>query len=326
MQNIYMYDDIITDYSIDLNIPHNDKCICLKIKKGLIHPCGHIFTLDNKLSKTKHYTCNKWYNKTNSIYTFSNIFIEKKIVSLIQIWNNYFQHITFDTLPKIVMLKKLLNNDKDIFILVMNDIQKNLLVDFGNICEDKIIIRPESNVVYKTNIAYYIAFINSENKSTKMGCSGYNLLSNYLSNNTNNNIICYISRRGLNKRFMDSNQENVLIKKLQTICIKYNKILKIYINLKNPDQIKEVLQKTCVLISIHGGALGNMIWCNKNTHIIEIIPYNCLQERPCFYYLACSLGINYTYIEPEQFDFNKNQPVLINNKKILDCIKKILNK
>ena len=53
--------------------------------------------------------------------------------------------------------------------------------------------------------------------------------------------------------------------------------------------------------------MGNMIWLNKKSQIIEIIPLSGLVERPCFYYLANSLGLDYTIFEPLVFDFKKKQ-------------------
>ena len=63
--------------------------------------------------------------------------------------------------------------------------------------------------------------------------------------------------------------------------------------------------KRCkILLSVHGGAVGNMIWMSRGSSIIELIPTNELKERPCFYYLSESLGLKYVNIEPDIFGFD----------------------
>ena len=55
---------------------------------------------------------------------------------------------------------------------------------------------------------------------------------------------------------------------------------------------------------------------NKQTNVIEFIPLQKLNERPCFYYLSNALGLSYKQIEPISFDFNGkievNVDILIN--------------
>ena len=80
-----------------------------------------------------------------------------------------------------------------------------------------------------------------------------------------------------------------------------------------------VLKNTSLLISPHGGALGNMIWCNKKTKIIEILPFDKLQERPCYFYLAKALGLEYFLFEPDIFDFYKKD-IHINEKELIRFI------
>lgn len=302
-----------------LMVDENDKCVCLKVDNGIIHPCGHIYTTDNK-----HYTCNKWYNKLNTPTKVSNMYKDMKIVSLVQIWNNFFQHITFDTLPKIPMLKQLIITDDDIYILVMNKIQKKLLIDFGGITDSKILIRKNNNTGYVTQCAYYINFINSSGKATKMGSCGYGLLQDYIKQDIDlNEYVCYISRRGNNKRCINVNQENNLIRSLYKLCNINNKKLKVFINPSNPDELKNILSNCCLFISVHGGAMGNIIWCNKDVKVVEIIPFDKLQERPCFYYLANALGLEYHNFKPEYFEFEKNN-VIIDNLKLEKLIYSLL--
>jgi capsular polysaccharide biosynthesis protein len=314
MNPIFFQNRLETREVLHLDNSEADISVCLKIDNGIIHHNGHIFT-----HQQRHFTCGKWFNrptKTSIVDTYK----DKHIVSLLQIWNDSFQHVTFDTLPKIPMLKSLLEKDDKVFILTMSNIQKNLLVDFGRIPEDRIIVRDRPDVSYTTKIAYYIAFVNSEGHSVKMGSSGCGHLNSYLREPpADNNYVCYISRRGNNKRVIDIEQENHLVKNLIKKCNECNKQLIIIINPKNPQEIKDILGKCCLMISVHGGAMGNMIWANKDTRIIEIIPRESLGERPCFYYLSRTLGLQYSYFEPDEFDFNSNASVKINVDKLIEA-------
>ncbi len=44
-----------------------------------------------------------------------------------------------------------------------------------------------------------------------------------------------------------------------------------------------------VIVGIHGSGLANMIFCNSNNHIVELIPPQYI--NPCFYGLAHNLGV-----------------------------------
>ena len=117
---LYINHDLIQHDTIDLDIPLTTNCSCIKVDNYLIHFKGYLFENNNNC-----YTFNKWYNEQE----FDNLNISTKyanlnVLSLVQWSNHYFQHIAFDTIPKLKMIKELLNTDDDIFILVNNDLQK----------------------------------------------------------------------------------------------------------------------------------------------------------------------------------------------------------
>ena len=82
-----------------LNIDDADYVRCLYIPSGIIHHDGHIYC-DNI-----HYCFDKWYHKKTIPINTSYKYVSESVLSLIQVWNNLFQHITFDTLPKIPIIK-----------------------------------------------------------------------------------------------------------------------------------------------------------------------------------------------------------------------------
>ena len=298
-----------------LKIPSNDFMYSIKVSNGIILENGSILDKENNI----HLHYNKWYNKSYNLDKISIEYSNYNILSLIQIYNDYFQHITFDTLTKIPFIIDLLK-DESILILVMSNIQKQLLCNFG-IDSDRIIIRQHCKS-FCTKNAYYMNFINSDNKIVCMGSCGSNLLNNYLSSDNNCNYIVYLSR-GNRCRSLFNDQKNQFIDGLKILARKYNKQFKLYTDPKNIDELKYVLSKSCLLISPHGGALGNIIWCNKQTNVIEFISYKKLKERPCFYYLSEACGIKYHYIEPISFNFDKRISIDVNLS--INIIDKILS-
>ena len=53
-----------------------------------------------------------------------------------------------------------------------------------------------------------------------------------------------------------------------------------------------------VWISPHGANMANMIFMNKGSTIIELLPYRCQRLRIFFQSMASILKLNYMFIEP----------------------------
>jgi capsular polysaccharide biosynthesis protein len=179
----------------------------------------------------------------------------------------------------------------------------------------------KTNEIYKCKKAIYINHIHTSGIHTKMGSWGKDILKPCISSriSTDNKYLVYLSRDGLPKRVFSSIQEKELIEFLNIIAIKNSLELKVINNPKTPDEVIDIINKSHIIIGIHGGAFANMIYCNINTRIVEIIQKDKLEERPCFYYLASSLGLKYTYLEPESFNFEGN--VILNMKKTYEILK-----
>jgi capsular polysaccharide biosynthesis protein len=293
-----------------LNINDADCVQCIHVNNGIIHHDGHLMYDNN------HYCFNKWYHKTNNPNNLSYDYENENILSLVQIWNNFFQHITFDTLPKIPIIKKLMKNET-FKILCMNNTQKELIKQFLKI-NDNVFIIQKDYTSYVTKNCYYINFFNSNNEKICMGSCGRNIISHFLLSPKNEpNTIVYISRgKNPNRNIVN---ENELIRFLSIFSKENNLIFNLFIN---PDglsnKLRDSLSNCKILISPHGGAMGNMIYCNKKTNIVEIISYDKLNERPCFYYLSNALGLKYNICDPDYFDFNGN--IIVNIKSFINII------
>jgi len=85
---------------------------------------------------------------------------------------------------------------------------------------------------------------------------------------------------------------------------------------------RHIIETADIIVGPHGGALGNMIFAQPGTKIVEFLPLVKLRKqgensRPCYYGLALSLGLDYEALEPtnsEPFDFD--QPMIIDEGKV----------
>jgi capsular polysaccharide biosynthesis protein len=288
-----------------LNIPHADRLELVKVSPGIIHPNGFPIDFNGTL-----YTLNKWYNKNTPVrFLDKQTLKDTRCISLIQIWNSSFQHITFDTLPKIQGIRHIWKTDPGAKLLVNNELQAKICSDFWNIPYDTfIIVRPQ--VAYIIGTIYYPNFTSSEGLHTKMGSSGRGYLHSFLPTNQNPDTLLYISREGLTKRTFTSDDERFLVSLLQKVADEHKLQLTIINNPKSKEDILSYTRNAKLIVAIHGGAIGNLIYSNTNTRLLEIISDQGLQERPCYYYLTNALGLTYTHHNPTSFDFDG--PVTIN--------------
>lgn len=279
-----------------LNIDEADYVQCLHCPKGIIHQDGHIYC-DNI-----HYCFDKWYHKKTIPLKISYEYANESVLSLIQVWNNLFQHITFDTLPKIPIINEI-TKKYNCKILCMNNTQKNMIRKYIDLPDDRFLIRKE-NISYITRESFYINFINSKGKKICMGSCGYGIIANLIPDlQSNSNTIVYISRG--NAKYRNVINENTVLKNLYMFSKDNRMELKIFVNPNGKsDELLTTLRHCKFFISPHGGAMGNIIYCNKQTNVIEFISLQKLNERPCFYYLSNALGLSYKQIEPISFDFN----------------------
>jgi hypothetical protein len=328
MKRSHVYDSVKLSVKDPLGLGRHeaDECWCVSLERGFIHPSGHIFR------GREHITLGKWYHPTNTGYPMNRDHAREHVLSLVQVWNYSFQHITFDTLPKIPMIRRLLERTAaegaSLKILVMNGLQKSLVNRFLGLPDSAYIIAAP-RTAYVTARAYYINFVNTAGHNSReeleMGSSGYGTIAGLLGGEGEGgekcggkdggterdggelDTVCYISRRGANKRVLHPNDENQLVLALSEWSRNRGLKFHLAVNPGSPEQIQPVLQCAAILVTVHGGALGNMIWCAPGTRVIEVIPRAKLRERPCFYYLANALGLSYSYVEPTQFDFDNGR-------------------
>ena len=145
--NIFLKEELYTKHTYDISGHDADKIVCLKEEDCIIHSDGHIY------KNEKHHLCNKWYHKPTNDKKVSEIHKDTHVLSLIQKYNKSFQHITFDTLPKIPLIKKLIKNDNLVKIMVMNETQR-MIQKFGDIPQERFIVRENNRISYISRLLY----------------------------------------------------------------------------------------------------------------------------------------------------------------------------
>lgn len=296
------YTDVMIDTSRlnpTLDITHADTLRIVSLSGGLLHHFG--YPID--MSTMECYTLGKWYNKSVNTRIDKTTLKHHICISLIQIWNNAFQHIPFDTFSKITAIEMIWKTNPDAKLIVNNALQAKMCSAFWNISIDKFIV-VSPGVSYITKHLYYPNFISSSGTHTKMGSSGYGILHRFVAPPETCNTIVYLSRQGLPKRIMSNEDDVYLTTLLNDIASKYNLRMITINNPKTPDEVIPIMRRAKLVVSIHGGAVSNIIHSNKSTRLLEIISDVGLKERPCFYYLTNSLGLKYHKHTPVHFDFS----------------------
>jgi hypothetical protein len=120
-----------------------------------------------------------------------------------------------------------------------------------------------------------------------------------------NNI--YISR---SREFVRNiNNENILIPLLKNI--NFNIIFMEDYTFR--EQI-DIFANSKLIIAPHGAALTYSIFCNKNAHVIEIIPPNNNPNLDCFVNIYNGVNIKYTkYTDMIEYDHSYNMNINIDN-------------
>jgi hypothetical protein len=84
------------------------------------------------------------------------------------------------------------------------------------------------------------------------------------------NTIVYLSRtNGMKPRIMEN--EHAFIEALEKTSVRLGFQLSVFKRpAKDPLEDVRLFRGARVVVGIHGGALANIVWCQKNTHVVEI--------------------------------------------------------
>ena len=215
-----------------------------------------------------------------------------------------YYHWLLEVLPNILHLLK--NVDEDIKIVIPSKSSQYLITALKYILKDsyneKIITLDKPIKVKKVYFAYF------ESQSGFVRKIDRDMLKKYFmidKNKDQKKRKIYISRLKAPKRSIGNEKEVEKFLKSKGFKIVYAE------DLNWLEQI-ELYNSADFIVAPHGAGLSNIIWCQKNTKVLEIFPYNNLHF--CFATLAKSNNLEYDFMNCDK-DMNSSGIV---NLKILD--------
>jgi len=248
------------------------------------------------------YGFRKWYWQTATKSTRHPQIITVPVLSLIQVWNGCFQHIVFDTLPKLTFVCPFLMGAPNVHVAVMNALQRDLVLEACPCDPTRFII---AQTTFRSPIVYVPYFVGE----FPMGIVPPNFMQPLNQQTTPGVDVVYLARKRGTPRSVH-NKADVLA----TLAKKWPNLRVIYPS-NNWRSDRDSVRNAGVIIGPHGGAMANMIFAPASATVIEFIPLlqrkrNKKNERPCYFGLAHGLGFTYHAIEPSHFEFDQGSMVV----------------
>lgn len=259
------------------------------------------------------YTLGRWYWKDAARAAFS---LAKQAASpcstcpeyfsLVQYDQGAFQHIAFDTLPKVPPACDFLQQSTHVRILVANRLHADLI---NEVCHISPASRFEIHTGSKHGSTIYLPQFRP---ALQMGLTQagifkplgrIGLFSGQAERKASTHHIIYFQRTPEHERAVQNNEE--LVAALRATGAEVETLL----NMENWREDRVRIEKAHYLIGPHGGAFSNMVFASKGATVVEFSPmgyhsglWGKLGEtspRPCFMGLALSLGLRYVALSPE---------------------------
>jgi len=269
---------------------------------------AHITTDGLVSNATDIYTFGKWYWRQASakhVRMSRPTHVENRaFLSLVQIYNEFFQHIVFDTLPKVAFACRFMQYRPDITVLVMSNLHRDLVAECCHMDNSRFMIL--KSALHATDI-FVPHFVGQD---LQMGMIPANSMKTLGSQNATGSRVVYVARKAGTIRSI-SNEASVLAA-LREIFPG----LVVMFPTNNWRRDRGVFAEASIIIGPHGGGMANMIFAPVNTTIIEFLPLRTLKRqgansRPCYFGLARGLGFRYFSVEPEGFSFDKTMNLSI---------------
>ena len=248
------------------------------------------------------------------IFKKKQIFIDKAIIVHDRNSVGFF-HWVNDTLPKIILSKKFLNENYK--LIIPKNLNRKFHKSFLKKYKKNIINLNRKNTFYKINDAILIPEISPSGNPRPESLLDLRKEFKYLSSKTHvRNDKIYISRKHANRRSISNESELITFLKKENFKIYYfDKLtLKKQINL---------LSSSRLVVSIYGAALSNIIWMKKNSSILEFKPDNDIDTN-CFFSYTSILDLNYYYLickKTKMLGSTKNSDYYVD----INELKKVIN-
>lgn len=296
------------------------------------------------------YSMSKWYHQEDIIGPTIQVlrrnpkirkFIPGKVLSLITVWSQYYQHNVFDTLSLVAAVLPMVRNDKSIIILSPSEPCTSLLVQGLNVPEHRVITTGVETVdsIYEADELLLVHHISPDSgpgrlRKLVMGVNPAGWL-RHLRSELNHNLwrersespstIVYLHRPFGRARGLHPDNEYELLQAVKRSLLPgYS--LKVFNDSKGWLIDRHLFATAKVIFGPHGGAESNIIFSAPGTHLIEFNPMASLQKqgenaRPCYLGLANSCDINYWVVQPKQFAFlGRETPTVVDVQDVVDIL------
>lgn len=219
------------------------------------------------------------------------------LLSFVCVYDNLFQHIVFDVLPKVAFTCAFLQNNREVRVVVMNDLAGALVREACDVAPERFV-----EFAHRAFLApvVYVPYFES---GLKLGMVPPNSLRSLGPQSKTGTEVVYLPRDAGMKRSVENEAEVLATLRQRWPALKVLKLT----NDWRKDRVQ--MERARIIVAPHGGALSNMIFAPVNTTIVEFLPLVRMKlagenERPCYFGLAHGLGFTYHAVEPSRFDFN----------------------
>jgi hypothetical protein len=226
----------------------------------------------------------------------------RSVVSLLQIWNDRFQHIAIDTLPKVAFCCQFLRDHPATSVLVMNELQRDLTAEYCPIALDRFSIVKAPLRAAEVFVPHFAG------PGVSMGMVPPHSMRSLGAQRATGSRVVYAARRPGAARSV-SNEVQVLA----ALRAMFPDLVVVQpTNVWRED--RAVFATAWLIVGPHGGAMANMVFAPANSTVIEFLPIRRLAKRgensrPCYFGLAHGLGFQYFSVEPQGFGFDKTMAV-----------------
>lgn len=212
-------------------------------------------------------------------------------------WYHNYYHWMVDVLPRLMYLKNL--DDQTIPVCVGDSISRTaydaIVIALGDERRIKVLDGTHlfKSAIIPTNISESFDVSKPVITYLRETFSSKTVLKNINQNALPKKI--YISRSDARLRRIANEDE--IVDMLQSrgfsiLSLSNMKILEQVALFKNAD----------IIVTHHGAALTNLVFCSKNAHVIEI--YQEGHFNPSFYRIACNLSLNYSFLVGKKIGYD----------------------
>ncbi len=251
---------------------------------------------------TDFFHLGKWYFEkevTKNSLNFIPLPVEdNEYISIVQIWQDSFQHLSFDTYPRAAYMCEFLLKHQGYRVIAMGTLQVEIFQTGCNLPSSRFRILRES---FSARTIYIPTF----EKNYPMGIYPKESIKSAGPQLNSGELVIYMPR--------DEGPRSVENEKdvIQTLHQEFGRKLYVCHPSDNWTDQAEIFSKAQMIIGPHGGAFGNMIFAPVNTTIVEFHNIQALSRasensRPCYLGLANALGFKYYNFEPENFTFDES--------------------